>query len=334
MRYNRGVIITRTPLRISFLGGGTDFPDFYKKYGGCVVTTAIDKYVYVIVKERFDKQIYVNYSIKEIVDRVGELKHELVREAMKKVGVKEGIEISFQSDVPSSGSGLGSSSTVIVGTLNALYQHTGRAVDARRLARESCEIEIEKLGKPIGVQDQYIAAYGGVRFIEFGKSGKIVAEDLHLSEEVLDDLKSYMMVFYTGRTRQAGTILQEQKENIKNKNAVLVKMAGQAREAKELLVAGEIYALGKLMDEGWKLKRQLASRITDPEIDGLYAAAKKAGAIGGKISGAGGGGFLTLFVPTGKREMVRKAVMACLPAGREMPVGLSRDGSKVIFNIR
>jgi len=312
------------------LGGGTDFPDFYKKYGGCVVTAAIDKYVYVIVKERFDKQIYVNYSIKEIVDRVGELKHELVREAMKKVGIKEGIEISFQSDVPSAGSGLGSSSTVTVGVLNALYQYTGWAADAQRLAQEACEIEIKILGKPIGVQDQYIAAFGGVRFIEFKKSGKIVAEDLGLSEEILDDLKSYLMVFYTGRTRQAGSILQEQKENIKNKNEILKKMAGQARQAKELLVRGKIDQLGRLMDEGWRLKRQLASRITDPEIDQIYSAAKKAGAIGGKISGAGGGGFLTLFVPTGKRDMVRKAMNGL----REMPVGLSRDGSKVIFNIR
>jgi len=317
-------------LRISFLGGGTDFPDFYRKYGGCVATAAIDKYVYVIVKERFDKQIYVNYSEKEIVDKPNDLKHELVREALKMVGVKEGIEISFMSDIPSSGSGLGSSSTVIVGTLNALYQYTGRAVDAQRLAREACEIEIKTLGKPIGVQDQYIAAYGGVRFIEFRKSGKIMAEDLSLSEEILDDLKSYMMVFFTGRTRQAGSILQEQKENIKNKNEVLKKMAGQAREARKLLVKGKIDQLGELLDEGWKLKKQLASRITDPEIDRIYSSAKRAGAIGGKISGAGGGGFLTLFVPSGKREAVRKSLKGL----REMPVGLSRDGSKVIFNIR
>ncbi|KKT81271.1 MAG: hypothetical protein UW78_C0013G0008 [Candidatus Azambacteria bacterium GW2011_GWA1_44_9] len=335
------MIITRTPLRISFLGGGTDFPEFYKKHGGCVVTTAIDKYVYVIVKERFDKQIYVNYSIKEIVDKVGELKHELVREAMRKVGIKEGIEISFQSDVPASGSGLGSSSTVTVGTLNALYQYKGQAVDAERLAREACEIEIRILGKPIGVQDQYIAAYGGVRFLDLPagrqdlkNSWGVRVEDLQLSEEILDDLKSYMMVFFTGRTRQAGSILQEQKENIKSKNEILKKMARQAEEGKELLMRGKIDQLGKLLDEGWKLKKQLASRISDPEIDKLYAAAKKAGAIGGKISGAGGGGFLTLFVPTGKREAVRKAVTACLPAGREMPVGLARDGSKVIFNIR
>lgn len=324
------MIITQTPLRISFLGGGTDFPDFYRKYGGCVVTTAIDKYVYCIVKERFDKQIYVNYSIKEIVDRVGELKHELVREAMRKTGVKEGIEISFQSDVPSAGSGLGSSSSVTVGVLNALYQYTGRAVDAERLAREACEIEIKILGKPIGVQDQYIAAFGGVKFLDFKKSGKVVVEDLQLSEEVLDDLKSYLMVYFTGRTRKADNILKEQKENIKNKNKILGMMAEQARGARELLKTGRIEKLGKLLDEGWKLKKQLATKISDPEIDQLYLAAKRAGAIGGKISGAGGGGFLTLFVPTGKREAVRKAMDGL----REMPIGLSKDGSKVIFNIR
>lgn len=294
-----------------------------------MVTTAIDKYIYAIIKGRFDKQIYVNYSVKEIVDQAGELKHELVREAMRKTGIKDGIEISFQSDVPAFGSGLGSSSSVTVGTLNAMYQHTGRAIDAERLAREACEIEIEILGKPIGVQDQYVAAYGGVRFIEFKKSGKIVVEDLHLSEGILDDLKSYMMVFFTGRTRQAGSILQEQKENIRNKNEILKKMAGQARDARDLLIRGKIDQLGRLMDEGWKLKKQLASKISDSEIDQLYTAAKSAGAIGGKISGAGGGGFLTLFVPSGKREAVRKA----LSGYWEMPVELSRDGSKVIFNI-
>ena len=225
---------------------------------------------------------------------------------------------------------MGSSSTVTVGTLNALYQYKGQAVDAERLAKEACEIEIKILGKPIGVQDQYIAAYGGVKFLEFKKSGKIVTEDLQLSEEILDDLKSYMMIFFTGRTRQAGSILQEQKENIKSKNEILKKMARQAEEGRQLLVRGKIDQLGKLLDQGWKLKRQLASRISDPEIDKLYAAAKKAGAIGGKISGAGGGGFLTLFVPTGKREAVRKALNGL----KEMPIGLSRDGSKVIFNIR
>jgi D-glycero-alpha-D-manno-heptose-7-phosphate kinase len=324
------VIITQTPLRISFLGGGTDFPDFYREHGGCVLTTAIDKFVYTIVKERFDKQIYVSYSVKEIAEKVDDIKHELVREAMKLVGVKEGIEIAFMSDVPGAGSGLGSSSSVTVGVLNALYQYTGRAVEAKKLAEQACEIEIKILGKPIGVQDQYIAAFGGVNFIEFHKDGLITVEPVGIGEELLDDLKNYMMVFFTGRTRQANTVLTEQKNNIEKKNKILVEMAQQARVARRLLSHGKIADLGKLLDEGWKIKKQLASKVSDGEIDKIYGAAKKAGAIGGKISGAGGGGFLTLFVPTDKREKVRAALQGL----REMPVGLSRDGSKVIFNIR
>jgi len=323
------MIITQTPLRISFLGGGTDFPDFYKKNGGAVLTTAIDKYVYCIVKERFDKQIYVSYTQKEIVDKPSELKHELVREALKLIGVKGGIEIAFLSDIPSAGSGLGSSSAVTVGVLNALYQHQGLSVDAQRLAEEACKIEIDILKKPIGVQDQYIAALGGVQELKFTKS-QITSHRLNLSEERLDDLKNYMMIYFTGRTRKADSILAEQKQNIGDKNKILIEMASQAREGQKLLEAGNIAALGKLLDQGWRLKKQLASKISDPEIDAMYLAAKKAGAIGGKISGAGGGGFLTLFVPTDKREAVRKA----MNGAREMPIGLSRDGSKVIFNIR
>jgi len=324
------MIITQTPLRISFLGGGTDFADFYREYGGCVLTTAIDKYVYVIVKERFDEAIVVGYTKKEWVTKVDDLEHELVREAMKKTGVEKGIEITFLSDVPAAGSGLGSSSSVTVGTLNALYQYTGRAVDAERLAREACEIEIEILKKPIGVQDQYIAAYGGVDFIEFRKDGTIAVEPAGLSGEQLDDLNSHMMVWFTGKTRQAAAVLKEQKANIPKKNKVLVEMAQQARVGRRLLMAGRIAALGKLLDEGWRLKKTLASKVSDGEIDKIYKAAVKAGAYGGKISGAGGGGFLTLLVPSVKREAVRRA-MAGL---QEMPVGLSRDGSKVIFNIR
>lgn len=323
------MIITQTPLRISFLGGGTDFPDFYKEHDGRVLTTAIDKYVYCIVKERFDKQIYVSYSQKEIVDSVDELKHELVREAMKITGVSSGVEIAFLSDIPAAGSGLGSSSSVSVGVLNALYQYTGRSVDAVQLAAEACQIEIARLGKPIGVQDQYIAALGGVQQLDFSATA-ITSSPLSLSDELLDDLKSYMMVFFTGRTRQADSILKEQKENIARKNEVLVQMAEQVLEGRKLLEQGKISQLGKLLDAGWQLKKQLASKISDDTINDAYTAAKKAGAIGGKISGAGGGGFLTLFVPTGKREAVRKV----LSRMREMPIGLSRDGSKVIFNIR
>lgn len=323
------MIISQTPLRISFLGGGTDFPKFYREYGGCVMTTAIDKYVYCIVQKRFDDMIVVGYSKKEWVERVDLLEHELVREAMKKTGVDRGIEITFLSDVPAAGTGLGSSSSVTVGVLNALYQYTGRAIEAERLAREACEIEIEILGKPIGVQDQYIAAYGGVDFIEFKKDGTIVVEPLNLGEELLDDLSSSMMVFFTGKTRKADSVLKEQKDNIEIKNKVLQEMANQARMGRELLRKGRVAELGELLDEGWKLKKTLASKISDSEIDEMYAAAKKAGAFGGKISGAGGGGFLTLFVPTNKREKVRLT----LKGMREMPMALSKDGSKVMFNV-
>lgn len=322
------MIITQTPLRISFLGGGTDFPKFYREYGGCVLTTAIDKYVSCIVQKRFDEMIVVGYSKKEWVERVDQLEHELVREAMKKTGVSRGVEITFLSDVPAAGTGLGSSSSVTVGVLNALYQYTGLAVGAERLAAEACEIEIEVLGKPIGVQDQYIAAFGGVDFIEFRKDGTISVEPLGMSEELLADLESSMMVFFTGKTRRAEAVLKEQKENIGRKNRVLQNMAQQARVGRRLLQGGRIAELGKLLDEGWKLKKTLASKISDSEIDQMYAAAKKAGAFGGKISGAGGGGFMTLFVPTNKREAVRRSMNGL----REMPVGLARDGSKVIFN--
>jgi len=323
------MIITQTPLRISFLGGGTDFPKFYREYGGCVLTTAIDKYVYCIVQKRFDEMIVVGYSKKEWVEKVDLLEHELVREAMKKTGVDRGVEITFLSDVPAAGTGLGSSSSVTVGVLNALYQYTGRAVEAERLAREACEIEIDILGKPIGVQDQYIAAYGGVDFIEFRRDGVISVEPLGLPEALRADLESSMMIFFTGKTRKADVVLKEQKENINKKNKVLSEMAQQARAGRRLLQTGKIAQLGKLLDEGWKLKKTLASKITDGEIDKMYAAAKKAGAFGGKISGAGGGGFMTLFVSTSKRDLVRKAMNGL----REMPVGLAKDGSKVIFNI-
>ena len=208
------MIITQTPLRISFAGGGTDFPDFYEQHGGCVVSSTIDKYVYCIVKERFDDKIYVNWSKKEIVDSVDQIEHELVREAMRKVGVSRAVEISFLSDIPAEGSGLGSSSSVTVGVLNALYHFVGATPTAEQLAREACDIEINTLGKPIGVQDQYIAAFGGLRCFQFGPGKSVKVESLRVSRHALEDLDIMLMSFFTGQTRQAATILSEQKANI------------------------------------------------------------------------------------------------------------------------
>lgn len=324
------MIITQTPLRISFAGGGTDFPDFYKEETGQVLSTAIDKYLFVIVKERFDDKIYVNYSQKEIVDHIDDLQHELVREAMRKTGVLDGVEITTLADIPSEGSGLGSSSTITVGLLNALYAYQGEQVPAAQLAREACEIEIDILGKPIGVQDQYIAAFGGLRLFTFGDDGDVQAERVNMTDTLRRRLSNNLMLFFTNRTRRSEKILEEQKAGIEDKNAVLRQMRDQAAEAKLILESGRVDEVGDLLDRGWQLKKSLASRISDDELDLMYSCAKEAGALGGKISGAGGGGFLLLYCPPDRQEAVAEALVDY----REMPFALERDGSKVIFNVR
>lgn len=324
------MIITQTPLRISFAGGGTDFPDFFVEHGGAVVSSAIDKFVYCIVKERFDDKIYVNWTKKEIVDSVDQIEHGLVREAMRKVGVTKGIEISFLSDIPAEGSGLGSSSSVTVGVLNALYQYVGETPTAERLAREACDIEIDILKKPIGVQDQYIAAYGGLRCFEFGPGQEVKIGMVGASRTALEDLDNMLMLFFTGKTRQAATILSQQKSNIGGKVDVLKAMSAQAREVREQIEEGDIEGLGPLLHRAWEAKRKLAQGISSSDMDAIYERAIHAGALGGKISGAGGGGFFLLCVPSDKRRSVRRALADL----REMPFRLERGGSRMVLNIQ
>lgn len=324
------MIITQTPLRISFAGGGTDFPDFFVEHGGVVVSSAIDKSVYCIVKERFDDKIYVNWTKKEIVDSVDQIEHELVREAMRKVGVTKGIEISFLSDIPAEGSGLGSSSSVTVGVLNALYHYLGETPTAEQLAREACAIEIDILRKPIGVQDQYIAAYGGLRCFEFGPGRGVRATGVKASRTSLEDLDNMLMLFFTGKTRQASAILTEQKSNIAGKTAVLREMSRQAHEVQRLIEAGNIEGLGPLLHSAWESKRKLAQGISSGEMDEIYERAMAAGALGGKISGAGGGGFFLMCVPSDRRQAVRQALVNL----REMPFRLERGGSRVVLNMQ
>jgi len=323
------MIITQTPLRISLFGGGSDLPGYYARYGGRVLTTAIDKYIYCIVKKRFDDKIYINYSQKEIVDSVDQIKHDLVREAMKLVGIDSGIEISFLADIPSGGSGLGSSSSVTVGVLNALYLYLGQAMDADHLAQLACQIEIDLLNKPIGVQDQYIAAFGGTRLIEFDSSGIHVHQPI-TSPEILEDLTSHLMVFFTGITRDSSSVLDEQQQKISHNQPLIQQMTDQASEGYKLLQEGEIKKLGHLLNETWLLKKKLSSKVSNPLIDRMYKRAIVAGAWGGKISGAGNGGFLTLLVPGHKRKTVRQA----LSKYKQLPIILSQDGTKAIFNIR
>ena len=330
MIYPADMIITQTPLRLSFLGGNTDFRDFYLKHGGAVLSTAIDKYIYCVITERFDEKIYLAWSKREIVNDVSEIEHELVREAMKKVGVKKGIEIHFVADIPSEGSGLGSSSSVTVGVLNALYHYVGHSPSEEQLAREAVEIEIDILGKPIGVQDQYIAAYGGFRLFEFHKDGTITSQKVPLSNGNLNDFSNHLMLFYTGKTRQAGNILQNVKNGLSDKEKILLRNKELAYEGEKIIRDGDALGFGKMLNEYWELKKGLSDGISNDEIDEMYRATLSAGAVGGKIAGAGGGGFLLLVVPGDKRPAVRKA----LADFQEMPFGLERDGSKVIFNVR
>jgi D-glycero-alpha-D-manno-heptose-7-phosphate kinase len=323
------MVISMTPLRISLLGGGTDFPDFYSQHGGAVLTMAIDKYIYVIVKDRFDDDIYVNYSKKEIVTNPDHLQHELVREAMKRTGVTKGVEITTLADIPSEGSGLGSSSTVTVGLLNALYAHQNKQVPAAQLAQEAVEIEIYTLGKPIGVQDQTIAAHGNLCFLEFKKSGNVKVEKLEVSQKLKRELTSNILLFFTNRTRSANTILKEQRSNIEDRKDELASLRDLAYRGREAILNGKIDEIGYLLDENWQIKKKLASGVSDNEIDEMYSSARKAGAIGGKVAGAGGGGFLMLYCHKNKQDAVRNA----LSGYREMPINISRDGAKIAFNI-
>jgi D-glycero-alpha-D-manno-heptose-7-phosphate kinase len=324
------MIITQTPLRISFLGGGTDFRGFYEREEGCVLSSAIDKYIFVIVKERFDNKIRVGYTRTEMVDSLGDVQHNLVREALRQTGITQGIEVATMGDIPSAGTGLGSSSTVTVGALNALHQHLGEVQDAATLAREACKIEIDTLGQPIGKQDQYIVAYGGLCFIHFKPDGTVLVEKVRLSDEARRWLGRHLMLFYTGITRSAGSVLKEQVSNINDRFEVLCKMKQLAVQARACLEQHAFNEFGELLHQGWEYKKQLASGISNGRIDAMYSAARQVGAIGGKISGAGGGGFLLLYCPVERQNDVRKALASL----RELPFTLERDGSKVIFNYR
>jgi D-glycero-alpha-D-manno-heptose-7-phosphate kinase len=249
---------------------------------------------------------------------------------LRLTGVEPGVEITTMGDIPSAGSGLGSSSTVTVGGLHALYALQGDLVTSAALARQACQIEIETLNKPIGVQDQYAAAFGGLRFYEFRTDGQVTTERVHLDGNTLLHLNESLMLFFTGITRKAEGVLSEQKANIAGRLSELNEIKAMAYAARAELKAGRIESLGRLLDGNWRLKKRLASNVSNAEIDAMYAAALKAGALGGKITGAGGGGFLLLFCPPDRRAAIR----AALRGKQELPFVLEPNGSKVIFDYR
>jgi len=328
-RMSPGVIITRTPLRISFAGGGSDFPAFSRHEAGAVVSTAIDKYIYLTVNKKFDSKIRASYSITEMVDRVEDLRHELIREALRLTGITGGIEITSISDIPSEGTGLGSSSAYTVGLLHALHAFAGRYVGAKRLAEEACQIELDRLRRPIGRQDQYVAAYGGFQFIQFDEDD-VSVEPLVSGAEFRAALQAHLLLLYTGLTRNAGAILAEQQRNLERGAGPLddaVRLRNLALDLRAALLDRRLTEVGEILDAGWAIKRRLASGVSTPEIDAWYARARAAGAIGGKVLGAGGGGFLLLFAPPGDHA----AIVERLPELRPVPFRFEPYGSRIIY---
>ncbi|HET9138549.1 GHMP kinase [Actinophytocola sp.] len=323
------MIITQTPLRVGLVGGGTDLPDYYREHGGRVLNAAIDKFVYVIVKQRFDDDIYVNYSRKEIVSRVEDLQHELVREALHMAGIRGGVEITTLADIPSAGSGLGSSSSVTVGLLHALFAYQGRQVSAEELAERACAIEIDRCRKPIGKQDQYAAAFGGICDIRFGRGDRVVVDQIDLTAPLRRRFQDELLLFYTGITRKADNILGEQTANIANRIPQLDELRDLAGVAADGLRAGDTDAVGAALCKSWQAKRTLATGVSNQQIDDAVQAALDAGATGAKVTGAGGGGFLLVTCPVENQRVVRER----LAAMTELPIKLEPLGSRVIFNV-
>jgi len=322
------VIITRTPLRVSFAGGATDLPSFYRAYGGGAVTSAaIDRYVHVLVNAKFDRSIRVAYSRTENVERLADLQHELFREALTVTGVHEAVEIHSIADVPGEGTGLGSSSSLTVGLLNALYAYQGILKDPAELAREACEIEIDRLKGAAGKQDQYIAAFGGTQYFEFHPDDSVRVAPIPLSTRDRETLSEHLSLFYTGQTRKAQGLLQRQSERTTLNRDALERMRGLAREAREAIVRNDYARLGAILDEGWVLKRGLSEGISTGSIDAQYAAAKAAGAWGGKITGAGGGGFLFLVHPPERSHEIARA----LAPMERLKVRIVPEGSRILF---
>lgn len=321
------MLITKTPFRISFCGGGSDLAAFYEQYGGCVLSTSINKYMYISIHPYFNEnQTMLKYSENELVDDIKDIKHKIFNEVLNDMNIS-GVEISSTADVPG-GTGLGSSSTFTVGLLHTLYCYKGKFASKSRLAREACEVEIEKLGAPIGKQDQYAAAYGGLNFIRFNKDGSVSVEPVMMKADTYKRLQNNLLMFYTGTTRSANTILSEQKKNISqdDKNENLRKMCALAEEMKRSLERNDLSTFGSILHQSWELKRTLASGITNPEIDAAYERAMKSGALGGKLLGAGGGGFLLFYCEPEKQDELRKNIGL-----KEFEFKFEQDGTSIVY---
>ncbi len=323
------MILVKTPFRVSLVGGGTDLPAFYTRNGyGAVVSAAINKYMYVMIHPYFHDKLRVKYSQTEDVDSIEELKHPIVREGLRMMKVTSGVEIASIADIPA-GLGLGSSSSFTVCLLHALHAFLGNYVTKESLAQEACHIEIDRLQEPIGKQDQYAASYGGLNFIRFNADGSVEVERLMNNKDLMADLTRRLLVFYIGRPRAARDILTEQRNAIAVDATFRVaqRMADLADEMKRAITGGELGLVGEILDEGWRLKKGLASGIATADIDALYEAGLAAGASGGKLLGAGGGGFMLFYCEPESQPAVRRALGL-----RELSIEIDREGSKAIYH--
>lgn len=320
------MIITKTPFRISFAGGGSDMADFYREHGGCVLSTSINRYMYISLHPYFDnRKTALKYSKTEIVDDLHDIDHSIFRCVLTDMDI-QGVEISSTADVPS-GTGLGSSSSFTVGLLHTLYCYKGKYVSKTKLAEEACNVEINKLGNPIGKQDQYAAACGGLNFISFHQDDTVSVEPLITRGETLQQLQDNLMMFYTGITHDANAILAEQKKNISSadKTRNLIQMCQLARDMKCSLENNELSDFGRILNEGWMRKKELAGGISSPRIDELYEVAMKNGALGGKLLGAGGGGFLLFYCPKEQQERLKNQLRL-----KPFDFRFEHDGSSVV----
>jgi D-glycero-alpha-D-manno-heptose-7-phosphate kinase len=315
---------------MSFVGGGSDLPAFYHRYSGAVISTAIDKYVYVNVNKKFDSGIRVAYSKTEEVSSVKDIEHRIVRAAMELLGMTGGVEITTIADIPSSGTGLGSSSSFAVGLLNALNAYLGKFQSSESLGKTSCEVEINICNEPIGKQDQYAAAFGGFNIIEFHSNEAVTVSPIICEKNTLQKIEESILLFYTGVSRSASKLLRRQSEDIVSsglKQKTMQKMVSLAYSLKKELQSNNVNAFGEILHENWELKKTITDGISNPEIDQWYALARKFGATGGKILGAGAGGFLMLTAPREKH----KAIIETLSGLKHVPVSFELTGSKIIF---
>jgi D-glycero-alpha-D-manno-heptose-7-phosphate kinase len=326
------LIVSRTPFRLPLGGGGTDLPIYYTKYGGFFISGAVDKYMHIVVNDRFEPGIRVSYSQTEIVDVPSSIRHPLVREALKMLNFKERIEIVSLADVPAA-TGLGSSGSFTVGLLNALYAHQRIVKTPRQIAEAACDIAQNRLHEPSGKQDEYAASLGGLRSYEIDRRGRVTAKELRISDDTLSELEYGIMMFYTGIKRSASQILGKQQKRVSEDDDAVEKMhriKAIGLESKKCLERGDLKRFGELLDEHWAVKRGVASSITNQSIDSWYSVAKENGALGGKVVGAGGGGFLMLYCEEGRRKVKAALEREGLI---EYRFRFDFEGSKVIYNI-